>query len=168
MPLPQRLAVAVVLTILVAGMAAGSGIAGLPAGDTVSRLSGRWAGPGTVVLQRGPSEAFKCVITYLPGTDGARVQQNLRCSNESYKLDASTHLQFNGNAVTGRWSENNHNLDGLVSGTLTPTGFEIELAGRFFQASMSVAGDGCAQAVKVTPVRGGDNIREISATLRKC
>lgn len=149
-------------------LALGPSHGGLPTPDAIARLNGRWAGQGHVVLQRGPNESFKCVVTYLPAGDGARVRQNLRCSNESTKLDASTHLQFAGTSVSGRWEDNVHNLDGTISGTLTADGFDIELAGRFFHATMVVTGDACVQSVKVSPLRGGDNIREISAALRKC
>ena len=149
-------------------LGAGAGIAGLPGADTVSRLSGRWAGLGTVTLSRGPAESFKCVVTYLPAGEVNPVQQNLRCSNENYKLDAATHLQFDGAHVSGRWEDKIHNLDGTVSGALTADGFNILLAGRFFQATMDVTGDACALSVKVAPTKGAENIREIAAALRKC
>ena len=149
-------------------LGAGASVGGLPANDAVSRLSGRWAGQGMVTLARGPAESFKCVVTYFPTPDAQRVQQNLRCSNESYKLDAATDLAFAGSKVTGRWQDKIHNLDGDVTGNLTADGFNILLAGRFFQATMDVTGDACAQSVKVAPMRGADNIREISAALRKC
>lgn len=151
--------------LLMVGMPA---LGRLPALDAVAHLNGRWAGQGQVELQRGPTESFKCVVTYFPQGDGNRVQQNLRCSNESYKLDAATHLVFSGSSISGRWEDKIHNLDGNVSGVLKPDGFDIELAGRFFHATMAVTGDACAQTVKVQPLRGGDNIREISAALRKC
>ena len=149
-------------------LGSGASLGGLPSTDAVSRLSGRWAGQGTVTLSHGPAENFKCVVNYLPGSDAQRIQQNLRCGNDNHKLDAATYLQFDGNRVLGRWEDKIHNLDGDVTGKLTPDGFSILLAGRFFQATMEVTGDTCSQSVKVAPLRGADNIREIAAALRKC
>ena len=147
---------------------AGGATGGLPSTDVVARLNGRWAGQGLVTMARGSPESFKCVVTYRPDGGAAQVQQNLRCSNENYKVDAATHLQFEGTRVSGHWEDKVNNLDGQVSGTLTATGFNILLGGRFFTATMDVTGNDCEQAVKVSPQRGGEHIKEISAALRKC
>jgi hypothetical protein len=134
--------------------------------DPMGELAGRWAGIGMVKPAGGPTESFKCVITYIPD-GGSRLKQNLRCKSESYRLDAATHLEFNGNRVTGQWQDNIYLLNGTVSGTLTDTGFDVVLSGQFFQAQMTVAGTRCEQSVKVTPNRA-DYIKEVSASLKKC
>ena len=168
MPQPHRAGRAACAVMAVLMVGAGASRAGLAADDAVSRLAGRWAGQGTVTSTRGPTESFKCVVNYLPGGDPRRVQQNLRCSNDTFKLDAATHLQFDGNRVSGRWEDKIHDLEGVVTGDLREDGFSILLAGRFFQATMDVKGNDCAQSVKVAPTRGGQDIREISAALRRC
>ncbi len=134
--------------------------------DPMGELAGRWAGLGTVTPAGGPSESFKCVVTYIPD-GGSRLKQNLRCKSDSYRLDAATHLEFNGNRVTGEWQDNIYSLNGTVSGNLTDTGFDVVLSGRFFQARMSVVGSRCEQSVRVTPVRA-DYIQDVSASLKKC
>ena len=136
--------------------------------DSFAGLAGRWAGHGTVLPAAGPGEAFKCVVTYLPDGDSSRLKQNLRCKSENYRLDASTHLQLDGSVVTGRWQDNIYTgLNGTVSGTLTASGFDILLSGRFFKAKMAVEGSRCEQQVRVVPDRA-DYIREVSASLKKC
>jgi hypothetical protein len=134
--------------------------------DPMGELAGRWAGQGTVKPTGGATENFKCVVTYIP--DGSsRLKQNLRCKSDSYRLDAATHLEFDGNRITGKWQDNIYSLTGTVNGVLTDNGFEIVLSGQFFTAQMTVAGSRCEQSVRVTPVRA-DYIREVSASLKKC
>ena len=96
------------------------------------------------------------------------MQQNLRCDNGAdFKLHAATDLQVDGDKVTGHWSDKINELDGTVAGNITPTGFEVQLDGRFFQAKMAVAGQGCDQSVKVMP-HNAELFRELAAILKKC
>jgi hypothetical protein len=144
-------------------------IGGASASDpaAIAGLSGRWAGEGTLVPNRGPSEIFKCVITYFLSDDASRVRQNLRCHGDSYKFDAATKLQIVGGQVTGQWSDNVNSLTGSVSGSVTDKGFDIRLSGQFFAGTMSVVSSGCEQSVKVVPDRP-DHMRELAAVLKKC
>lgn len=136
--------------------------------DPFSELAGRWAGNGTVMPASGPAQSFKCVVTYIAGEDSSRLRQNLRCKNDNYRLDAATHLQIEGEQLTGHWQDNvNTGLNGTVSGKVKEGGFDIMLRGRFFQAKMTVEGSRCEQSVKVTPERA-DYIREVHASLKKC
>ena len=152
-----------------AGLLAGIGVDWAVARlDPISELAGRWAGFGTVQPAAGPSESFKCVVTYIPDREsGQHMRQNMRCKSSNYQLDAATQLRIDGNRVTGQWQDNIYALNGTVSGRLTDGGFEVMLYGHFFQARMVVAGSGCEQNVRVTPARA-DYIREVSASLRKC
>lgn len=137
--------------------------------DPVLSLGGRWAGIGTVVPVSGPSEEFKCVITYFPSDDGTRVRQNMRCRGSSNKFDAATNLVIQGGAITGSWQENTYSLTGTVSGAMTREGFNIQLSGDFFAARMVVVSSGCEQSVTVTPdARRSGTMKEMAARLRKC
>ncbi len=156
------LASATGLAAVLGGVAAQANI-----GDPIARLTGRWAGQGSVVPARGATEDFKCVVTYRPVDGGARLQQNIRCKSANYSLETATKLQFTGNVVSGEWEEKTNALGGTVTGAVTDGGFQIHLAGRFFQADMTVAGSGCEQSVKVVPVKA-DYIKELAANLKKC
>jgi hypothetical protein len=135
--------------------------------DAIAGLGGRWAGMGTIVPASGPSEDFKCVITYFPSEDGTRVRQNLRCQGVNHRFDAATHLQIDGSEITGRWKENIHSLTGTVSGAVTQEGFIIQLSGDFFEAKMTVVSSRCEQSVTVIPDRA-TQMKELAARLRKC
>ncbi|MEQ1653747.1 MAG: hypothetical protein ABL897_14775 [Hyphomicrobium sp.] len=136
--------------------------------DPLAHLAGRWVGNAVMTPSSGPTSNFKCVVTYLPRKGAPGVQQNLRCDDgANFKLHAATELQVDGGKVTGRWQDKINEIEGTVAGNVTPTGFEVELAGRYFQATMAVAGQGCDQSVKVMPQKS-EMFRELAATLKKC
>src|SRR3990170_3954120 len=112
--------------------------------DHLANLTGRWVGNAVMTAASGQPSNFKCIVTYLPRKDGPGLKQNLRCDDgASFKLHAATELSFDGNKVTGHWQDKINEIDGTVDGNVTPDGFEVQLEGRFFQATMAVAGQGC-------------------------
>ncbi len=136
--------------------------------DPLAHLMGRWAGSAVITTASGSATNFKCIVTYLPSKELAGVQQNLRCEHESsFKLQAATELQVEGDKVVGRWKDKITDAEGTVSGKVTPTGFEVQLAGRDFQATMAVTGAGCDQSVRVLPQKS-EMFKELAATLKKC
>lgn len=136
--------------------------------DPLASLAGRWVGQATMVTDSGPASNFKCIVTYLPRKDGPGMRQTLRCDDgASFKLHAATDLSVEGNKVTGLWQDKINDIGGTVAGVVTADGFDVELQGRYFEARMAVAGQGCDQQVKVLPQRS-DMFRELAATLKKC
>jgi hypothetical protein len=107
------------------------------------------------------------VATYFPTDNGSRVRQNLRCKSANYQFDGTTHLQITAGKITGRWQDKINNLDGTVSGTVKPDGFDILLSGNFFDAKMTVASSPCQQSITIV-IEEGLPIRKISAVLKKC
>ena len=139
-----------------------------PPADPLAHLAGRWVGNAVMTLTSGPASNFKCIVTYLPRKDAPGMEQNLRCDNGGdYKLHAATDLAVEGGKITGHWKDKINEIEGLVDGAVTADGFEVQLTGRFFQAKMAVAGQGCDQSVKVMPSKS-DMFRELAATLKKC
>jgi hypothetical protein len=154
--------------LVVSGFIATDMKAAMPAADPLLHLAGRWVGNAVMTPSSGPQSSFKCVVTYLPRKDAPGLQQNLRCDDgANFKLHAATQLQVDGDKVTGLWQDKINEIDGTVSGTVTATGFEVRLDGRYFQATMAVAGEGCDQSVKVMPQKS-EMFRELAATLKKC
>jgi hypothetical protein len=141
--------------------------AGAQDADPIQSLAGRWAGIATLVPASGPNEAYSCVATYFPTDNGSRVTQNLRCKSPNYQFDGTTQLQIAAGKITGRWQDKINNLDGTVSGTVKPDGFDIILSGNFFDAKMTVANGPCQQSVNIV-VEEGLPVKRISAVLKKC
>ncbi|HVY41971.1 MAG TPA: hypothetical protein VG966_03010 [Hyphomicrobiaceae bacterium] len=135
--------------------------------NSITNLVGRWAGSATVTPVSGPIESIKCVITYFPSEDGTRIKQNVRCKGPSTSFDAATQLQIVGGAVTGSWQDNVYSLTGSVQGSVTPSGFDVTLLGRYFAAKMRVVSSHCEQSITVTPDNAA-HMKELAATLRKC
>ena len=135
--------------------------------SSFASFSGRWAGMGTIVPATGPSEDFKCVVTYFPSNDGSRVRQNFRCRSENHKFDVAALLEIQGGEITGSWQENTYALNGKVNGSATNEGFVVLLSGEFFQGKMTVISSQCEQSVTLVPVRV-DQMKELAARLRKC
>lgn len=158
---------ALTLAAMAAGGSTMNGAVPDPSAEAIGRLLGRWAGQGSVVPASGAPEAFKCIVTYRTLGHDPTLHQNLRCKSDNFSFDAATRLQIGDGRVTGTWEEHANSLSGDVVGRITPTGFDIYLSGRFFEAQMVVAGSACAQDVKLTPLKA-DYIREMSASLRKC
>ena len=107
------------------------------------------------------------MATYFPTDNGSRVTQNLRCKSPNYQFDGTTQLQIAAGKITGRWQDKINNLDGTVSGTVKPDGFDILLSGNFFDAKMTVANGPCQQSVTIV-VEEGLPVKRISAVLKKC
>jgi hypothetical protein len=134
---------------------------------SLGNLAGRWSGSGTVTPAIGPRESFRCVVTYSFADGSSQVKQNLRCQSPNFVFDVATQFQVRGAQVSGVWTENTFALTGTVSGTMTDTGFDLQLSNRFFQARLTVAGTGCEQSVKLVPGRA-DYLKELAAVLKKC
>lgn len=136
--------------------------------DPLAHLMGRWAGNAVITTASGAASNFKCIVTYLPRKGAEGVQQNLRCDDgANFKLHAATELQVEGSKVVGRWQDKINDVEGTLAGDVTPTGFEVQLAGRYFQATMAVTGAGCDQSVRVLPQKS-EMFKELAATLKKC
>jgi len=135
--------------------------------DPIVSLAGRWAGVATLVPASGPNEAYTCVATYFPTESGSRVTQNLRCKSANYQFDGTTQLQIAAGKITGRWQDKINNLDGTVSGTVKPDGFDILLSGNFFDAKMTIANAPCQQSMTIL-FEEGLPVKKISAVLKKC
>jgi hypothetical protein len=135
--------------------------------NSVLSLAGRWAGVGTMIPASGPSEIFRCVVTYFPTGNGSRLKQNLRCKSASYQFDGSAQLQIDAGKITGRWQEKVNSLNGTVTGNMTSGGFLILLNGDVFSAKMTVMNSPCRQSVTIVPEEGTP-LKSLSAVLKKC
>jgi hypothetical protein len=136
-------------------------------GNSVLSLAGRWAGVGTMIPASGPSETFRCVVTYFPTENGSRLRQNLRCKSASYQFDGSAQLQIDAGKVTGHWQDKVNSLNGTVTGNITADGFHILLSGDLFDAKMTVVNSPCRQSVTIVPEEGTP-LKKLSAVLKKC
>ena len=136
--------------------------------DAIENLAGRWHGEGTMIPTSGRNEQFRCIITYVVDGEASRVRQHLRCQGVNRDFDAVTRMDIDEDKVTGVWADNVYAINGTLAGTVTDTGFDIQLRSDYFDAKMSVVSSDCQQTVKVTPNDRSGFMKELAATLKKC
>jgi hypothetical protein len=129
-------------------------------------LSGYWSGGGTIALTNGSTERIRCRATYAVNSTGRALNQSLRCASDSYRLEISSNVIFEGGAISGTWSEATHNVSGSVSGRASNTEIHAGVAGGGFTASLSVRTHGNRQSVAIIP-HGGTDVASVSITLSK-
>ncbi|WP_245276285.1 hypothetical protein [Methylocapsa aurea] len=129
-------------------------------------LAGYWSGGGSITLANGASERIRCKATYAVHSSGRAMNQSLRCASDSYKLEITSNILYDGGAVSGSWSEATRNVSGNISGRASSAEIQARVAGGAFTASLDVRTRGSSQSVTIRP-QGGTNVTGVSITLRK-
>src|SRR5580704_9050367 len=70
-----------------------------------AKLSGQWAGSGTIDLANGVREPIKCRAVYDVLEQQNNLQLNIRCASDSYNFDMRASASLASNAISGSWSE---------------------------------------------------------------
>ena len=129
-------------------------------------LSGTWVGQGTVLLTNGTKENIKCRASYSVPPSGGSLNQGLRCANDSYTFDVTSSVfAGEGGALTGTWSEKTNQVQGGVTGRVSPGRIESRVSAPGFNARLSVTTQGSRQSVSVEPQ--DTSIRKLSVELRR-
>ena len=147
------------IVALVSGFAAAVWLAAVPvaaepatpAAPTASldQLVGRWTGEGRLGFAEAKFEHVKCRVTYLRTETPGQLKQNIRCASASGNIEVLSELQQNGAELTGHWTETVRNMNGELTGQITPTGFRVEIKGSDLQANMDIMARGERQLVEI-------------------
>ncbi len=145
----------------------GLGLSSVSAGadGTWSMLEGRWSGMGTIALESGATERLKCQATYLVEAEG-HVAQRLTCVSPSYRIEGSADLIFEGERLSGTWSEASYGVGGGLAGSADAGRIAFRLDAPTFSGSASIEVQRCRQTVRFT--LSGTIIKGIDAGLRRC
>ncbi|MFO1170012.1 MAG: hypothetical protein U1E49_03495 [Hyphomicrobiaceae bacterium] len=145
----------------------GLGLSSAPAGadGTWSMLEGRWSGMGTIALESGATERLKCQATYLVEAEG-HVAQRLTCISSSYRIEGSADLIFEGEQLSGTWSESSYAVGGGLAGSAGAGHIAFRLDAPTFTGNASIEVQRCRQTVRVT--LAGTIIKSLDAGLRRC
>lgn len=146
----KRLAALVGLSALVV---AGS-VTSASAESSVSGLSGRWSGGGSIRLSDGTSERLTCRATYSPRQGGAGLGLSLRCASQSYKIELRSSLAVSGNRVSGTWEETQFNAGGSIAGQAADGSLRLSFSGTM-TGTLSVSYGASQQRVSITTSGGG-------------
>lgn len=116
---------------------------------SLDQLVGRWTGEGRLGFAESKFENVKCRVTYLRTETPGQLKQNIRCASASGNIEVLSELQQNGAELTGKWTETVRNMNGELSGQITPTGFRVEIKGADLQAHMDIIARGGKQLVEI-------------------
>jgi hypothetical protein len=129
-------------------------------------LQGAWAGSGTIALNNGTKERLLCNVQYTVADDGANLQQALRCSSDSYKFQVNAFVKADAGKLSGNWTETTRNVTGAISGQVSGSRIEVQVAGgNVFSAKMIMATTGARQKVTIEPT--GTDVSLVSVNMAK-
>ena len=64
----------------------------------LSQFAGNWTGEGTVKMSAG-NERIRCKVHYDVASDGASLEQTLKCASASYKLEVRSKVAATGSKL---------------------------------------------------------------------
>jgi hypothetical protein len=89
-----------------------------------SALHGSWNGAGLIKKSNGGSERIRCRANY--EAPGANLSLRLRCASDSYNIDLTASVVYQGGAISGTWQETTRNVNGGISGRSASEGRQIQ------------------------------------------
>jgi hypothetical protein len=136
------------------------------AGGPFERLTGQWAGSGTIDLSNGTHEPLKCRAAYDVPAERRNLQINIRCASDSYNFNLFSSAVLAGNAVSGTWSESTHGVGGTISGTAAGDHIQVRAESLGFTASLSLVTHGGRQSVLIRTADPSAGIKGATISLR--
>lgn len=137
---------------IVAGVAALSSIGAHAEDGPFAGLSGSWTGDGTVTMADGSHERIRCSANYSVPPMGKSLNQGLKCASDSYRFDVKSNVFVeDGGTLRGTWSEATNQVQGNVSGRVSPGHIETSVSSQAFSAHLTVTTQGGKQSVSILP-----------------
>jgi hypothetical protein len=112
-----------------------------------ANLIGSWSGSGSVAMSNGSTERIRCRATYGVGNGGAKLQLQMLCASDSYKIELQSSLVYQGGEVRGTWTEKTRGAGGEVSGSVNGNHFDVMISAQAFSATLSLTTQGNRQSV---------------------
>ena len=102
-------------------------------------IVGRWVGEGKLGIKDSPPEIVKCRVTYIAGDDANHVKQTIRCATAGGSIEVLSAVAQNNGQLSGTWAETTHNINGDLTGQVTPRGFRVQVKGGELAANMDIS-----------------------------
>ena len=115
----------------------------------LDKLVGRWVGEGFLGIKDGMSESVKCRVTYIPAGSTSQLRQTVRCASAGGSIEVQSHIVHSAGAISGSWGELTRNMQGDLSGKVTPRGFQVMVTGTDLSANMNVVINGPKQIIEI-------------------
>lgn len=119
---------------------------------------GRWSGTGVVHVKSDDgltTERVRCRASYhLNGSH--QVDLQLGCKSDNYNFDLTGNFEADArNQVTGRWSEESHNIGGTAIGRARGDRLQIHAESSAFSAELSMITKSSRQSVSLNSRAAG-------------
>jgi hypothetical protein len=126
-----------------------------------SALSGSWSGNGTIRKSNGGSERIRCRSTFQPS--GSNLSLLIRCASDSYNMELSASVAYQGGSISGSWQESSRNVGGSISGEISGGGSHVQaVASGALTSNITVSTRGNHQSVLI--VTPGAEVPEVSVS----
>jgi len=134
-----------------------------------SGFQGHWSGTGVIRIKddnKLTTERVRCKATYR--ANGSRdVGLQLGCKSDNYKFNLTGNFEADAsNQVTGRWSEDNHNIGGTAIGRARGDRVQLHAESSAFSAELGMVTRGSQQSVHLDS-RGAGKRMTASISLRR-
>jgi hypothetical protein len=105
-------------------------------------MAGSWSGSGVVNTSDGSHERVRCLAKYISEKAGYRVQLDLRCATDSYKVEFTSSIVQSGGSLSGNWFERTRRVGGEISGKAAGDEVNVRASGQTFTALLNVKTQG--------------------------
>ncbi len=101
-------------------------------------LLGRWTGEGKLGIKDNAPEIVKCRVTYIAGEDADHLKQTIRCATAGGSIEVQSAVAHAAGVLSGTWAETTYNINGDLTGQVTPRGFRVVVKGGELAANMDI------------------------------
>jgi hypothetical protein len=131
-----------------------------------SALGGSWSGSGTIKKSNGGSERIRCRSVYEP-SGAANLSLRMRCASDSYNIDLTVSVAYEGGSISGQWQETTRNVSGGISGQSTGSGAHVQAVASApgVTSNITMTTRGNHQSVSI--VTPGAEVPEVVVSLEK-
>jgi hypothetical protein len=129
-------AFAVSLALIAIGVSSGRAQSANP----FTIFGGGWTGSGFIHSSNLTKEQVRCRGTFIPVNmpNIFSLKVELRCAGDSDNFNIQSELIYDGNAISGTWSEISRGINGNVTGTIKGDEIQVVLASDFFTATFAM------------------------------
>jgi hypothetical protein len=130
-----------------------------------SALGGSWSGSGTIKKSNGGSERIRCRSVYEPSASGLALR--MRCASDSYNIDLTVSVAYQGGSISGQWQETTRNVSGDISGQSSGSGSHVQAVASApgVTSNITMTTRGNHQSVSI--VTPGAEVPEVVVSLEK-
>ena len=136
-------------SIAIAALLAGLGPAAAVDVSPLEKLVGRSVGEGRLGVRDNPTESVKCRVTYIHSKPEDQLRQTIRCASAGGSVEVQSIVSHLAGTLRGTWKELVRNMNGELSGTVTPRGFRVAVKGEALNANMDIVLIGAKQVIEI-------------------